>query len=169
MAGKRQPTDVVVANGKKHMTRAEEDARRDADIKVPKAKAAKPPKWLPEALKKDFHALGKQLIAAGLYTALDEDTLGRYLVAQHQWLLATGEAEKALVEKSEELAKSWSQIQERYFKQARNCASDLGLSISARCRLVIPPALQGGGDTGEEDEFTARLQRRQADALAGRG
>lgn len=89
MPGLRQPTDVIKANGRKHLSRAEEAERRRREPKVNKAKTAKPPKWLPEQLKKDFRTLGKRLIAAGIYTDLDADTLGRYLVAQHQWLIAT--------------------------------------------------------------------------------
>ena len=154
MAGKRQPTDVVIANGRKHLSRAEEAERRAGEVKVSPAKTAKPPKWLPETLKKDFRAIGKRLIASGLYTELDADTLGRYLVAQHQWLIATAEVEKALSQKDPETgqirktrdlaaADSWGKIQERYFKQARNCANDMGLTVTSRCRLVVP-------DTGKQ-------------------
>lgn len=35
MAGKRQPTDIVKANGRKHLSQAEEDARRDREVHVP--------------------------------------------------------------------------------------------------------------------------------------
>nr|DAY06491.1 MAG TPA: terminase small subunit [Caudoviricetes sp.] len=154
MAGKRQPTDVVLANGRKHLSRAEEAERRAGEVKISPAKTAKPPKWLPETLKKDFRAIGKRLIASGLYTELDADTLGRYLVAQHQWLIATAEVEKALSQKDPETgqirkkrdlaaADSWGKIQERYFKQARNCANDMGLTVTSRCRLVVP-------DTGKQ-------------------
>lgn len=154
MAGKRQPTDVVIANGRKHLSKAEEAERRAGEVKVSPAKTAKPPKWLPETLKKDFRAIGKRLIASGLYTELDADTLGRYLVAQHQWLIATAEVEKALSQKDPETgqirkkrdlaaADSWGKIQERYFKQARNCANDMGLTVTSRCRLVVP-------DTGKQ-------------------
>lgn len=143
MAGKRQPTDVVIANGRKHLSRAEEAERRAGEVKVPPAKTAKPPKWLQETLKKDFRAIGKRLIAAGLYTELDADTLGRYLVAQHQWELATREAEKALEDLDPEEADDWGKIQDRYFKQARNCANDMGLTVTSRCRLVVP-------DTGKQ-------------------
>ena len=138
MAGRRQPTDVVIANGKKHLSRSEEAERRSGEVKAPTAKTAKPPKWLPENLKKDFRAIGKKLIAIGLYSDLDADTLGRYLVAQHQWLIATGEAEKALAQRDQEGADVWGKIQERYFKQARNCANDMGLTVTSRCRLVVP-------------------------------
>ena len=132
MPGPRQPVDVLEAKGKKHLTKAEIAERRRNEPK------------LPEALKKDFRALGKRLIAAGLYTDLDADTLGRYLIAQQQWLKATVEADKALTQKDAEAARDWSAIQERYFKQARNCANDMGMTVTSRCRLVIPPEQRPG-------------------------
>ena len=138
MPGKRQPTDVVLANGRKHLSRAEETQRRAGEVKLPQAETARPPGWLPKELKKTFRALGKQLIQAKLYTELDADTLGRYVAAQHQWELATGHAEEALEAADQEEADGWSRIQDRYFKQARACANDMGLTITSRCRLVVP-------------------------------
>lgn len=139
-----------MAKGRKHLSKAEEAERRKREARVETPKSAKPPKWLPESLKKDFRGLGRKLIAAGIYTDLDADTLGRYLVAQHQWLVATGEAEKALTHVGPtghpvpdlEQAEAWGRVQERYFKQARNCANDLGLTVTSRCRLVVPEAPQ---------------------------
>ena len=110
---------------------------------MPTAKAAKPPKWLPEGLRKDFRAIGKQLIAAGLYTELDADTLGRYLIAQSEYLMATSHVHKAYQERDPEAVEDWSRIQDRHFKQARNCANDMGLTVTSRCRLVVP-------DTGKQ-------------------
>ena len=140
MAGPRQPTDVVKAKGKKHLSKAEEAARRAGEVRVERPKNVTPPKWLPEALKSDFRSLGKQLIGAGLYTKLDADTLGRYLIAHQQWLQATAETAKYLQAKDVENADAWGKLQERYFKQARNCANDMGLTVTSRCRLVIPAA-----------------------------
>jgi P27 family predicted phage terminase small subunit len=54
-------------------------------------------------------------------------------------------------------ADKWSNVQSRYFKQCRECAGDLGLTISSRCKLVLPPKEDEG-----EDEFTAFLNRRKA-------
>ena len=96
MPGPRQPTDLLKATGRKHLSRAEEAARRSREARVEPAKTAKPPKWLPEWMKKDFRTLGKRLIAAGLYTDLDADVLGRYLMAQHGWVAASREAADAL-------------------------------------------------------------------------
>ena len=143
MPGPRQPTDVVKAKGRKHMTKAEEAQRRAGEVQVERPKTVKVPKWVPEDLKKEFRALGRKLLAAGLYTDLDADTLGRYLVAQHQYILAA----QALTRRDQEGADDWGKIQERYFKQARNCANDMGLTVTSRCRLVVPDAPQ----KGEED------------------
>lgn len=155
MPGKRQPTDVVLANGRKHLSRAEEAQRRAGEVKLPQAETARPPRWLPEELKKTFRALGKQLIQAKLYTELDADTLGRYVAAQHQWELATGHAEEALEAADQEEADGWSRIQDRYFKQARACANDMGLTITSRCRLVVP----GAGEPDEpENPFLQLIQ-----------
>ena len=150
MAGTRQPTDVVLANGRKHLSQAEEAARRAGEVQVPRPKTVKVPKWLPKPLQADFRRLGKQLLACGLYTDLDADTLGRYLVAQHQYLTATQMAENALSKRNQEDADSWGRIQERYFKQARNCANDMGLTVTSRCRLVVPN--MGAGQQKPEDD-----------------
>lgn len=147
MPGPRQPPDVVKAKGRKHLSKAEEAQRRAGEVQVERPKTVKVPKWVPEDLKKEFRALGRKLLAAGLYTDLDADTLGRYLVAQRQYILATQETEWALDQRNQEMADSWGKIQERYFKQARNCANDMGLTVTSRCRLVVPDAPQ----KGEED------------------
>lgn len=147
MPGPRQPTDVVKAKGRKHLSKAEEAQRRAGEAQVERPKTVKVPKWIPEDLKKEFRTLGRKLLAAGLYTDLDADTLGRYLVAQHQYILAAQEAGQALSRRDQEGADDWGKIQERYFKQARNCANDMGLTVTSRCRLVVPDAPQ----KGEED------------------
>lgn len=176
MAGARQPTDLVVAKGRKHLTQAEEDARRDREVIVPPPQRAKPPKWLPKELHKEFRALGRQLLDVGLYTDLDADNLGRYLIAHHEYISATVEVQRALEPvpgrgRDLEAAESWGRVQDRYFKQARNCANDMGLTVSSRCRLVIPSVagtIAGAADEGA-DEFTELLRRRQEAAMSRAG
>ena len=176
MAGARQPTDLGVAKGRKHMPRAEEDARRDREVVVPPPQKAKPPRWLPKPLHKEFRALGRQLLDVGLYTDLDADNLGRYLIAHHEYISATAEVQRALEPvpgrgRDLESAESWGRVQDRYFKQARNCANDMGLTVSSRCRLVIPSVaatVAGAADEGA-DEFTQLLRRRQEAAMSCAG
>ena len=167
MPGKRQPTDVLEANGRKHLTNEEKTARRASEVSVPPATKARPPNWLEsEDLRKEFRKLGKQLIEAGLYTDLDADNLGYYITARAQWVAATEQVAAALVAGDSKNSNFWSRIQDRFFKQARSCAASMGLTVSDRCRLVIPPSMQQE-DAGGEDEFTKALRARQKEAAGG--
>ena len=169
MSGPRQPTDIVKANGRKHLTKAEEASRRAEEVKIQPAKKASPPKWLGQgfddntskALKAEFRKIGKQLIDVGLYTDLDADTLAQYLVSRHQWELATQYVEHAMTTGHQEDTDVWGKIQNRYFSAARHCAGEMGLSVSRRCKLVIPAGIPGSQDQQEEDEFTRVLRARQ--------
>ena len=154
MPGPRMNTDALKERGRKHLSKTEEAERRAGEVQVPKAKTAKPPKWLPEELAKDFRAIGKKLIAAGIYTDLDADTLGRYLVAQRQYTAAFRKVQDFLDEENLEEATGWSKLQEKYFNQARACANDMGLTVTSRCRLVVP---QSAGQPTEDDNPFLKL------------
>ena len=169
MAGKRQPTEVIKANGRKHLSQAEEDARRDAEVHVPPPDAIVPPMWLSKKYVREFLEIGQILLDAGLYAELDRDVLAQYFVLRDRWLHADKQAAKAIRAKDEKVAKEWTSIQSAYFKQARQCAESMGLSVTSRCRIVVP---QGMGDSQKSsaesapDEFTAFLQKRQMLSLA---
>ena len=164
MSRPRQPTDTL----RKHLTKAEEVERRAQELRLPTAAKATPPKWLgrgfddatSKALKTEFRKLGKQLIDAGMYADLDADTLAHYVVARHQWELAAIQAEHYLQLPAGKTADVWGKIQARYFADARKCANELGMTLTARCKLVTPePA---GADDEPEDEFSRILRQRMA-------
>lgn len=165
MSGKRQPTAVVEANGKKHLTNAEADERRDREVHVPPPDSAEPPKWLAKKWHREFREIGEILRAAGLYAELDRDVLAQYFVARTRWLDADRHAAKAIRAGDEKAAREWSGVEGTYFKQARQCAEAMGLSVSSRCRIVVPDVVRNAvGDSAgaEDDEFTQLLQARQA-------
>lgn len=47
--------------------------------------------------------------------------------------------------------------QDKLFKQCRQASSDLGLTISSRCRLVIPKKDDGKPKSKEEERFGGRM------------
>lgn len=96
MAGKRQPTALVEANGKKHLTYAEADNRRDREVYVPPPEQVQPPKWLPKKLCGEYLEIAGILLAAGLYAELDRDVLGQYFLARERWLRADKRAAAAI-------------------------------------------------------------------------
>lgn len=170
MAGKRQPTELIKQKGKKHLGKTEEDARRDREVHVPPPDAAMPPRWLAKKFHQEFREIGEILRAAGLYAEIDRDVLAQYFVARERWQRADKLASAAIRDKDEKLAKEWTAVQGTYFKQARQCAEVMGLSVTSRCRIVVPEVLKNAaaapsGNT--PDEFSQRLRARQEAALSG--
>ena len=171
MSGKRQPTALVEANGRKHLTQAEADQRRDHEVYMPPADVVDPPKWLPKRLRAEYCEIGEMLNGAGLYAELDRDVLGQYFLCRERWVKADKKAAAAISKNDEKLAKEWTSIQGAYFKQARQCAEAMGLSVTSRCRIVVPTAVvnaagAAAGDQGGTDEFTEMFRRRQDSALS---
>jgi P27 family predicted phage terminase small subunit len=78
------------------------------------------------------------LLSIGIFTELDVDCLARYIMGEQIYLEYT----KLLVKfaRSSDLDKlgKIQQLQDKAFRQCQQCARDLGLTISARCRLVVP-------------------------------
>lgn len=161
MAGARQPIELVVANGKKHLTKAEIEARRASEVQ-PCTDDLTAPSYLTAAQKKKFVKLAEQLTKIGIMGETDTDLLARYVTAQSQYETATKELRALQKQKPREPSDNadaetcanylhslgiWlackdnlDKQQDRYFKQAQAAASKLGLTISDRCKLVVPAA-----------------------------
>lgn len=163
MAGQRQPTDLVVMNGRKHLTKAEIEARKNAEVVAPNDKV-KPPAYLTPEQKKKFRKLSKELLEIKLIANVDCDALARLLIAQEQFIEVTkkiteiplmtevrvyetvenadtGEKERVQIGTKEVVNEERERlmiIQDRCMKQCRQGASDFGMTVSSRCRLVVP-------------------------------
>lgn len=155
MGRPRQPTQLIIANGKKHLTKAE-IAERLAQEVAPCADDLTPPSYLTAAEKRRFEKLAGQLDKIKIMGETDVETLARYVSAQTLYEDATKELRKLKRErpKKDDYEKpefywvafdSWTdanvstaKLQDRYFKQAQAAARDLGLTISSRCKLVAP-------------------------------
>ena len=159
MPGPRQPTDLVVLNGRKHLTKAETEARRAAEVKAPppKSKRIKPPAYLPESLHKKFRTLAKQLIEIGILAEIDYDCLARYLLAEQAYLAVTEQVNRAIAGGAITLLDDLSKTQTRYFNQCDRAAAALGLTISSRCRLVVPKPPE---DKTRDDPMDKMLRER---------
>ena len=139
MAGQRQPIEVVIANGKKHLTKAEIEARRNGEIK-PLDGDILAPSYLTKKQKAEFNKIAEQLERLKIIGETDIDALARYIIAQDLYINAVKKLRSKEVRNDPELTESWLKVQERFFKQARASATDLGLTISSRCKLVVPAA-----------------------------
>lgn len=137
MSGQRQPIELVVANGRKNLTKKEIEVRRDAEVK-PITDDIIAPSYLTKKQKSEFDRLAGQLQKLKILGETDVDALARFIVANDFYINAVKQMRKTEVKNNPVAFEAWSKIQERYFKQCRSSANDLGLSISSRCKLVVP-------------------------------
>lgn len=167
MAGQRQPISLVEMKGKKHLTKAEIEARKNSEVVAPNDKV-KPPSYLTQDQKKRFRKLAKELLEIKLIANVDCDALARLLIAQEQYIEITeqirntplmedvpvyetrenpdtGEKERVQVGTRQVVNGERERlmiIQDRCMKQCRQGASDFGMTVSSRCRLVVPKPQQ---------------------------
>lgn len=149
MAGQRLPIEVVEARGSKHLTKAEIQERREREIK-PITDNIIAPSFLTKKQKDEFYKIAEQLKKLKIMGETDVDALARYIVANEFYINAVKQMRKAEVKNSPSIFLQWAKIQERYFKQCRASANDLGLSISSRCKLVVPETKT---ETPKENKF----------------
>lgn len=135
MAGPRQPIELLKAKGAKHLTKAEIREREETEIKANSDKI-EAPSYLPEELKIKFNEVANELNDIGIMSNLDCEALARYLTVEFQYQQVTKKILKSknITDKYIQMV----QLQEKLFKMARSSAGDLGLTISSRCKLVIP-------------------------------
>ena len=115
-------------------------------------KNVKPPNYLSKTQKKEFNEIADKLVNIGIMSELDEDCLARYLISKDNYLKFTKLLNIAFKNKTSKKNQDNIEIQkilsneiecnlinqDRAFKQCRQCATDLGLTISSRCRLIVP-------------------------------
>lgn len=156
MAGPREPVNLVIAKGKKHLTKAEIAERQSREVQ-PVTDGIAAPSFLTGKQKEEFDRIAGQLKKLGIMGETDCDALARYITAQTFYAEAVKDMRKlskdrpkkddyegeecryyAELELYYSLVDSATKRQDRYFKQATTAAAALGLTISSRCKLVVP-------------------------------
>lgn len=155
MARPRQSIAVIEAKGRSHLGKAEIERRRASEIK-PITDNIIAPTFLTKKQIEKFDIIANQLIDLGIMGETDVDALARYIVAEEFYIHATKQIRKTSKTDPDKLD-IWIRIQERLFKQCRASANDLGLTISSRCRLVVP---KSDNQTQHENKFAKFVKRK---------
>lgn len=148
MAGARQPIELVLAKGKKHLTKNEINERLSSEVQ-PCTDDIVAPSYLTKTEKNRFNKLAGQLQKIKIMGETDVETLARYVTAQALYEQAVKDLRKAQRERPKDAVAlaltDWAELLEkldkrvdRYHKQATTSASKLGLTITDRCKLVVP-------------------------------
>jgi P27 family predicted phage terminase small subunit len=155
MAGQRQPIELIITKGSKHLTKAEIEDRQSREVK-PITDNIIAPDYLTKKQKAEFYRIAEQLGKLKIMGETDVDALARYIIANEFYVNAVKKMRTREVMADPVKFDAWAKIQERYFKQCRSSANDLGLSISSRCKLVVPEAKK---DAPKENKF-AKFEKR---------
>ncbi|MDD6145907.1 MAG: phage terminase small subunit P27 family [Oscillospiraceae bacterium] len=149
MAGRpREPIDLIKAKGKKHLSEQEYEDRKSGEFDVPFTDI-KVPDYLKKKKQKDiFMDYAEKLKDIGIMTELDVDCLARYVIAHDLYILYSKKLSQLLGRNMPDIQqlKDMQNLQDKAFKQAQSSARDLGLTITSRCKIVIPAPLDGDDD-----------------------
>jgi P27 family predicted phage terminase small subunit len=137
MSGQRQPIELVIANGRKNLTKAEIQERLDSEVKPIDENIIAPP-YLSKRQRAEFDKIADQLMKLKIMGETDVDALGRYIISKDLYIKISKQIGKSYVLNDPVLLDKHLKNQDRLFKQCRSSANDLGLSISSRCKLVVP-------------------------------
>jgi len=145
----KQPIDLIIVKGRKHLTKAEIEERKNTEVKAPPA-IPEAPEYLNVDQKKKFIETATVLYSIGIMSELDSDTLALYIDSYTNYLKYREMADVTIrkIEKAKIADKPsfyselrmLENLRDKTIKQCRMLASDLGLTITSRCRLVIPKA-----------------------------
>jgi len=155
MPNPKQPIQLIQAKGKKHLTKSEIEERTLSEPE-PNTEGIAPPSYLLKSQKERFNEIAQQLEDLGVMGETDCDALARYIIAESMYIKISRQVRDPKVLKDIDLLKDYSSIQDKYFKQCRAAANDLGLSISARCRLVVPKAQDKPPKKNKFNKFQAQ-------------
>ena len=152
MGRHRQPVKLIQFNGRKHLTKSEIQEREESEVPVI-SKNITPPDFLTTKAEKDkFQSIASVLQQIGIMSDLDCDVLGRYILAVEDWVSygklvksARRSLNKALRDDDSDKVVFYTEMLSKYealrvkaFNQCQACASSLGLTITSRCRIVVP-------------------------------
>ena len=144
----REPIDLLLAKGKKHLSRKEIDERRASELSVP-FKNVKPPESLTtKKQREEFNDISEKLLALNIFTELDVDALARYILAKELWLTYTKRLKALLSDPLCDIRdiSVLQSMQDRAYRQCVTSANELCLNISSRMKLVIPTPPEGEDD-----------------------
>ena len=137
MPNMAQPLRLIEAKGKKHLTKQEKQERSQMELQVPFTDV-EAPEYLTAKQRKEFEKYAEMLLELKIMTELDVDCLVRYVLEQESYLAYRNDMVKAHRSNDDAAEERAERMADKAFKRAQSAARDLGLTISSRCKLVVP-------------------------------
>jgi len=135
VARPRQPINLLQEKGKKHLTKEEIEKRKNSEIEVNSDNVVAP-SYLTKKQKQTFEWYVEELKKINIIANIDVEGLARYIVAEEQFKKIAKKIKNTNI-LDDDYDKLLLKL-EKLNKICRQGATDLGLTISSRCKLVIP-------------------------------
>lgn len=155
MGRNKEPIKLLKAKGKTHLTKAEIEEREKGEVSVISGDIS-PPTFLNKAQKDKFNKIAEKLKALGIMSDLDCDVLARYIKAETDFVFyekLVAKTQKELLKNSGGTAEDmfleddtvdrlmkYEKLKNTAFNQCHTCASALGMTITSRCKIIVPQA-----------------------------
>lgn len=151
MGRNKEPIKLLEIKGKTHLTKNQISEREETEVPV-LADDVKAPDFLNAAEKRKFNEIADKLMQLEIMSDLDCDVLGRYIKSLGSWVIyeklvnitllklkkkIESEDEKEIFKFTELLSK-YETLKTKAFNQCHTCASALGMTITSRCKIVVP-------------------------------
>lgn len=172
MAGRnKQPLSVIQGKGRSNHLTKQDIKKRQEQENLMKGFTDKiqAPSYLLKKQKDEFNEIATELVRLDIFTNLDVDNLARYIDSKTQYLQLIRELKKIkpteIVELDDGTKKTvhnrdypvLMRVKNTLFTECRGAASDLGLSITSRLKLVIPKTENEKPKSEGERRFGGRL------------
>lgn len=141
MGRNKQSTEALIAKGNKvHLSKKDLIKRQNSEIKF-SSDSIIAPGYLNDEMKIQFYNIVNELEVHGLVSNLDAEGIAIYVMAIFNYQAITEAMSKLKIIKKNKVNDEYtklSTLQDKYFKQIRQSASDLGLTVTSRLKLVKP-------------------------------
>ncbi|AJA42856.1 phage terminase small subunit P27 family [Clostridium tetani] len=135
MGRPKQPVDLVLLNGKKHLTKEEIEQRKNSEVKADIDKIEAPSR-LTKKQKERFNYLADELLKANIMANLDVESLARYVCLEEQYNKITKKINKIDI-----LSDDYDKLlikQTKVFGMLDKLSNQLCFNILSRCKVSIP-------------------------------
>lgn len=154
MGRRAKPVELLVLNGRKHLTKQEIQARREGEARLrPPADAVKPPSWLSKEARKVWRRAVASLGPLDILTNADVEQLAVFCdaVARYAECSRIIEREGLIVEGARGPMQHPAAVaQAKYAAIVARLGSKFGLDPSGRASLAIPKGEDKPKDRFEE-------------------
>ena len=151
MGRNKEPIRLIQAKSRKHLTKSEISQREKSELPII-AENIRPPDFLNDSEKAKFNEIADILQQLDIMSDLDCDVLGRYIKSQSDWekysvfvndtqsLLQAAfyDRDYESILNCTNLLSKYETLRAKAFSQCQTCASSLGLTITSRCKIVMP-------------------------------